>query len=279
MVALPGWALEAHTHMSDLVSIDLAPTNPYSLIVHSPLLLAPGCNIREIDHTILGAIITRTATRHTRGGPVPQFAPTPAGLLVTGFPTLGLRTLLKQDARRWQRATLPIIASLQGTARDLAEMAAILEGNEGVAALLLNAEDDPVRAVAAVRAQTPRPLLVTLPYHPDPAQLAQAIVQAGADALVVSDAPDGAALGDPPLTGALLGPAIYPVMLHMLIEVRASLEVPLIACGGIVTPTMAQAVLNAGATAFMIDAPRWGDIAVPARIAAGLPMARPRSIA
>ena len=251
--------------------LDLAPGNPYSLLVRSPILPAPGCHIRGADTEWLGASVTRTATLHTRRGPAPRFAPTPAGLVLSDIPTIGFRTLLKEEGRRWDRSSVPVVVSLAGSAAELGDMAATLESIEAVAGLLLQAEADPVAAAAAVRAQTPRPILVVLDYAPDLVRVAAAVVAAGADTLVVAAPPRGIG-GDPPVAGYLLGPAVFPLTLRLLADV-AGTGVPCIALGGIATPALAQAALLAGAAAVMIDAPRWGDLRLPSRIvlALGLP--------
>ncbi len=78
-------ALGAQSRMSDVnaAAIDLAPTNPYGLIVSSPVIVAPGCAVGAVERAQVGAIVTRTATRHTRRGPAPRFSATPAGIVVS----------------------------------------------------------------------------------------------------------------------------------------------------------------------------------------------------
>ena len=252
-----------------LPPVDLAPANPYSLTILSPVLPAPGCAIRDLHTTHFGAIVTRTATLHTRRGPAPRFAAAPAGLVVTEIPTVDIRTLLKEEGRRWERSVLPVVASLQGNADELAAMAAMLEGVEGVSGLLVAAEDDLAIAVAATRRETPRPILALLQHTPDLASAAGAAVAAGADALVVAAPPRAAAGSTPIVDGYLLGPAVFPLTLRALVELGA-LEVPRVALGGIVTPELARAAMEAGASAIMVDAARWGDLEAVVRIAHSL---------
>ena len=162
---------------------------------------------------------------------------------------------------------LPVIVSLQGDGDELGEMTARLE-NDDIAALLLIPEGDAVAAVRLVRTETLRPILVML--HPDEPLLAQAqaVVDAGADALVVSTPPQAAAATDG-WDGFLIGPAALPLMLRALRDL-AELDVPRIALGGIATPEAARAALAAGATALMLDAARWGDLGAGTRIADAL---------
>ena len=246
--------------------IELAPANPYSLTLSSPVLPAPGCAVRDLETAQLGAIVTRTATLHTRRGLPPRLAATPAGLVVSEIPTVGIRTLVKEEGRRWERSSLPVVASLQGNAEELAAMAAMLESVEGISALLVSAEEDVVAAVSATRRETLRPILAMLHPAPDLEGTAHEVGAAGADALVAIAPPLAAAGPAPVVDGYLLGPAVFPLTLRALIEL-GSLHVPLVALGGIATPDLARTAMAAGAAAIMVDAARWGDITAPARIA------------
>ena len=250
--------------------IDLAPTNPYSLPVGSPVLVAPGCVVRDLDTAKLGALVTRTATLHTRRGPIPQAAAAPAGIVVSLIPTVGIRTLLKEESRRWERSPLPIVVSLQGDAVELGEMAALLDNVEGVAGLLVYAEASTGDSVARVRRATQLPILAMLSHGSNLVSNASDSVAAGADALVVAAAPRAGSASDPAINGFLLGPATLPLMLGALGEVRAAVRAPLIAFGGIATVEHAAAALAQGASAIMVEAARWGDPHAPARIAQGL---------
>jgi dihydroorotate dehydrogenase len=257
--------------------IDLAPQNPYSLIVRSPVLIAPGCDLREFHAEGAGATATRMATLHTRRDAPPRFAPSPAGLIVSELPTIGIRTLLKEEGRRWERSRIPVVASLQGTADECAEMAAMLESVEGVAGLLLNAEEEAARVVAFVRRQTPRPIIALLPSNGEIGVVGPEVAAAGADALVVAAAPRAAAGGAGAVEGYLLGPAVFPRTLQGILDLRRVTDVPIIALGGIATAEFAQVALDAGASAVMIDAARWGDPGAALRIAQGLAVSSTRS--
>ena len=255
--------------MSDRIAglVDLAPHNPYTLTLESRVLVAPGCSVRGVDYAGVGGMATRTATLHTRRGPIPRFAPTPAGLVVSDVPAVGVRTLLKEEARRWQRAPVPVLVSLRGSANELAEMVALLESVEGVAGLLLSAEEDVAAAMATARRETPRPILALLDQSSALSTHAHAAVQAAVDALVVGAPPPAAAGTEELIEGYLLGPAVFPMTLRAVAEARSAVEIPIVAFGGIATGAFAQAALRAGATAVMVDAARWGDPFAPTRIA------------
>ncbi|MBA3945253.1 MAG: dihydroorotate dehydrogenase [Herpetosiphonaceae bacterium] len=252
--------------------IDLAPHNPYSVPLRSPVLVATGCAMRELDVSQVGAVLTRTVTVHTRHLPPPCWAATPAGLLLSHRPTISVRTLLRDDARRWSRSTAPVWASVLGNGDELLETVSRLAGVEGLAGLVLEIEGlFSGRVVHAIRTRTLLPLLVTLPLVPDAAPLAQELVAAGADALCVAAAPHAAMLQDGSvLAGGLYGPAVMPLVLHQLSLVRSVVEVPLVAQGGISDLAMARDYLAAGASALLVDAARWGEPFVAQRLAAQL---------
>ncbi len=97
------------------------------------------------------------------------------------------------------------------------------------------------------------------------AEHARAVLDAGADAVVVGNAlpaamPDGRPAG-------LSGPAIRPLALRCLAEVLAAApEASVIASGGIATAADARAVLDLGATAVQIGTALLHDPTTAARL-------------
>jgi dihydroorotate dehydrogenase len=249
--------------------LDLAPRNPYGLALARPLLPAPGCAVRDLDMSPYGAFVTRTATLHTRHDAVPRFAAVPGGLVVSHLPTVGLRTLLKEEGKRWERSTLPVIVSLQGDADELGEMAARFETYD-IAGLLLLPEGDSIAAVRTVRSVTPRPILAMLRYEEPPVATAKAMAVAGVDAVVLTEPPRAAAPANDVWDGFLLGPAVFPLVLQHLRDLAEAVPLPRVVLGGITTPDAAHAAFGVGADAIMIDAVRWGDLTAGTRIAESL---------
>jgi dihydroorotate dehydrogenase (NAD+) catalytic subunit len=263
--------------------IDLAPGNPYGLTLRSPVLTAAGCFGYGLEYARLGvierlgAVVTRSTTlRPVRGIQPPQIVETPAGVLSIGrWPNPGLGRVIERYAPIWAAWPVPVLLSVLGAIpADYAALAAALEGVEGIAGLELNLADDADHAAAitsATRAATLLPLIVKLPaLTTGLAELAGAVVQAGADALTLI-APPRALVIDPRtgerLEGRLSGPALRPLALLMVAEVAAAVAVPVIGCGGIAVADDARQFLAAGAVAVQVGTAQLADPFAAVRVA------------
>ena len=129
-------------------------------------------------------------------------------------------------------------------------------------------------AVAAVRRQTDLPLWAKLsPNVPDITEIAHAAIDAGADALTISntipamhvDTETGrAVLGTG--YGGLSGPALRPVAMALVHKAAQAVSVPIIGVGGIMTGQHAAEFLMAGATAVQVGSANLADLNAPFRI-------------
>ncbi|MBO9336091.1 MAG: dihydroorotate dehydrogenase, partial [Roseiflexus sp.] len=153
--------------------VDLAPDNPYGLLLRTPVLTAAGCfgfgieYERTVPVECLGAIVTGSISLRGRNALPPlRLIETPAGVLSVGtWRNPGLKRVLREYAPVWRTWKTPIILSV---AADHSDVAAALEGIEGIAGLEITFGDELIaaaRTVAAVRAVTLLPLLVKLPLH------------------------------------------------------------------------------------------------------------------
>jgi dihydroorotate dehydrogenase (NAD+) catalytic subunit len=271
--------------------IDLAPNNPYSLELATPVVAAAGIlgygvevarqlglAQRGAAHG-LGAIVTRTTTpRARRARPLPALHEAPAGLIYTGLAhNPGLRAVRERFAPAWASWELPVILSVAAeSAPELADALADLEMVEGVRGVELAlgpmgaaTPADVTRLVGAARAATPLPLLARLPGHaPDLVAVAQAAAAAGADALSLIDGlpariPGGA-------EGLLCGPALRPLALRAVAAVCAAVELPVVGGGGVAGPADARALLESGAAAVALGSALVVDLRAAARVAAGI---------
>ena len=251
--------------------IELAPNNPHGLALRSPVIAAAGClgygteYSRMLDLGAFGAIVTRTTTLYPRRtAQPPQLLETPAGLLAVGpWPNPGIAHVVNRLAPTWAEWSTPVIISISGeTVQEYGQIAAAVEGIEGIAALELVLPTDLSRsafAVAAVRRATTLPVVVKLPpleTMPLLALVAQ-LSEAGADALTLFSAPLGAAY-DPTSgelrEGWLTGPATGPLTFKRLAETAPQLNLPVIGGGGIATSEDAHRMLALGARAVQIGA-------------------------
>lgn len=97
------------------------------------------------------------------------------------------------------------------------------------------------------------------PNVPDIGPIAQAVVEAGADAItaintmpgMLIDAPSGQSILANRV-GGISGPALKPIALRCVYEIARALDVPIIGTGGILTGADAAEMLMAGATAIGI---------------------------
>lgn len=271
--------------------IELAPNNPYTLTLRTPLIAAAGClgygvevarqlGLGTGDAHGLGALITRTTTLRPRRGRI-QVCETPAGLIYAGATNPGWPTVRKRIAPHWANWEVPVILSV--AVDDPAEFGTWLpeleqlDGIRGVElALAPHAALRPTLAqqlVGAARASTLLPLLITLPGSaPELVGLAQAAITAGADALIVSGVPwaTAATPDDQLIEGWLCGPAVYPLTMHAVVQLAAAVAVPLIGVGGVRTANQVQALQRAGAMVVGLGTALLIDLRTPARIMATL---------
>jgi len=241
------------------------------------------------------AFVSKTITLAPRqGNPPPRLWETPAGLINSiGLPNKGLDGFLELDLPRLAELPVPLVVSVMGFSRDeLARLAGAVGEREEVAMLELNVScpnvetglvmgADPAEtalAVERVRAQTDTPLIVKLtPNATDPAAVAAAAQDAGADAVSLVNTLKGIAL-NPETGGAWLGgggggvsgPAIRAIALEQVAAVAARVEIPVIGMGGIASGRHAADFLAAGATAVAVGTESFRDPAAGTRIATEL---------
>lgn len=109
------------------------------------------------------------------------------------------------------------------------------------------------------------PISVKLaPNVPNIGRIAAAVVEAGADAITAINTMPGlvidAEAGRPVLSnrvGGISGPALKPIALRCVAEVRQAVDVPVIGTGGVTTGRDAVEMLMAGATAVGVGTAVW----------------------
>jgi dihydroorotate dehydrogenase (NAD+) catalytic subunit len=241
------------------------------------------------------AFVSKTITLAPReGNPAPRLWETPAGLINSiGLPNKGLDGFLAHDLPELAELPVPLVVSVMGFSSDeLAELVERVGERDEVALIELNVScpnvetglvmgADPAetaRAVERVRPLTDRPLIVKLtPNANDPAAVAVAAAQAGADAVSLINTLKGMAL-DPRTrqpwlggtTGGVSGPAVRAVALEQVAAVSAAVAIPAIGMGGIASGRQASDFLSAGAACVAVGTENFRDPAAGLRIAAEL---------
>jgi dihydroorotate dehydrogenase (NAD+) catalytic subunit len=241
------------------------------------------------------AFVSKTITLAPReGNPPPRLWETPAGLINSiGLPNKGLEGFLERDLPELAELPVPLIVSVMGFSRD--ELATLVERvgeRDEVAMIELNVScpnvetglvmgADPAEtamAVERVRSLTAQPLIVKLtPNASDPATVARAAEEAGADAVSLINTLRGMAL-DPRTsqpwlggtTGGVSGPAVRAIALEQVRAVSSCVAIPVIGMGGIASGAHAADFLAAGAACVAVGTESFRDPAVGLRIAAEL---------
>lgn len=258
-----------------------------NLELANPVMTAAGCagSGRELaqffDIARIGAVVTKSVTLEPRAGyPAPRVAETPSGMLsAVGLQGPGIEVFLQRDLP-WllSRGARAVVSVAGNGVREYAELARRLSDAPGVAMIEVNlsspdpgrqgrhfAQDpDAAAAVAhAVRASARADIPVFAKLSPDVPDLvgvAKSCVSAGADGLAMINTVRGMAVDIGTMrpvmsggAGGLSGPAIRPIALACVYEVRAALpEVPIIGMGGVRTGTDALEFVLAGANAVAV---------------------------
>jgi len=212
------------------------------------------------DPCKLGAVTTKgVSARGWDGNGSPRVAETPAGLLNSiGLENPGVEAYIEEELKPLKAAGAVVIANIAGHSEDeyaeVAERLAATEVdilelniscpnvNEGGIAFGTDAKAAAALTTKVKKASGTKPLFVKLsPNVADITVVAKAVAEAGADGLSLINTLIGMKIdigtGKPLLAngiGGLSGPAIHPIAVRMVYEVRNALpKMPLIGMGGI----------------------------------------------
>jgi len=241
----------------------------------------------------LGAISVKgLSLRPCFGNPPPRICETDAGMLnAIGLQNVGVETFLSEKLPELQRLGATVIANVWGdTDEDYVAVVERIGGDRRVAAIELNVScpnvvkgglifgNNPTALgalVRRVRGATPLPLIVKLsPNVTDITATAKASVDNGADILSLINTLVGLSIDietrQPRIgftTGGLSGPAIRPVAVRMVWEVRKALpKVPIFGIGGIESVEHVVEFLIAGADAVQVGTANFRDPTISARL-------------
>ncbi len=275
----------------------------------NPLMTASGCaaNGKELhrffDISELGAFVTKTVMAQARSGRgTPRMAETPSGMLNSiGLQGPGIDVFAREDLVWLRSAGARVLASIAGnTAEEYADVAAVLRRSPAFDAVVgvevniscpnvanrgLVFACDPLasaKVIALVRDELPRDIPIFAKLSPDVTdivEIAQSCVKAGADGLTMINTLLGMVIDTDLLrpqvagvTGGLSGPAIRPVAVRAIWQVRAAMldgrlpTVPIIGVGGVRTGDDALQLVAAGASAIQVGTATFNDPTAPIRV-------------
>ena len=281
-------------------SVDMQATLG-NLTLPAPVLTASGCAAagRELDQffdiTELGAIVTKSIMLRPRSGrPTPRMAETPSGMLNSiGLQGPGIDAFIEHDLAWLEQRGARVVVSIAGdTVEDFAKLASRLRSHPAVSAIEVNISCPNVEnrgLVFACQAASATSVVQAVRRHSDPStpilaklspdvtditEIAHAVVSAGADGLSMINTTLGMVIDTDTMrpalagiTGGLSGPAIRPIAVRCIWQVRKALpDVPILGMGGIRNGLDALQFILAGANAVSVGTMTFHDPSSPIRV-------------
>ncbi len=268
-----------------------------SLSLANPVLSASGTfgsgwEARSFsDLSAVGALVSKTVTvRPRHGNPPPRIMETPAGMLNSiGLENKGADYFLRETLPRMRELGTRIVINIGGEAIDEFVELAGRFSEAGADALEVNLSCPNVqegrllfstspeqceRAIAAVKDAASVPVFAKLsPNVTDIVPIAQAAERGGADGITAINTLIGMAVDwrrrRPILgrgIGGLSGPAIKPVALRMVHEIRRAVRIPIIGVGGARSAEDVLQFVCAGASAVQLGTATFTDPGLLARV-------------
>ncbi len=260
----------------------------------NPIFTASGCagSGKELSHffplTSLGAVVTKSIMIKPRSGrATPRMAETPSGMLNSiGLQGPGIDLFLENDIPWLREQGARIIVSIAGeSVEDYAVLARKLRNVAGISALEVNIScpnvenrgqvfacnpDTASAAIAAVRRNIGGELPIIAKLSPDVTDIttiAESVISAGADGLALINTLLGMVIDTTSMapklsqkTGGLSGPAIRPIAVRAIYQVRAAFpKIPIIGMGGVTNGRDAFELVLAGANAVSIGTATFGN--------------------
>src|SRR5699024_5611584 len=260
------------------------------LSLKNPIMPASGCfSFGEefsqfYDLSKLGAIMIKATTVEPRkGNPTPRVAETDSGMLnAIGLQNPGLDHVLEHELKFLEQFDVPLIANVAGTTiDDYVEVAKRISKAKNVHALELNISCPNVKAGGIQFGTDPEMAynLTKAVYEvsevPVYVKLSPNVTSVVDMAMAVKDVCDGITMintlvgmrldrdGQPiisNITGGLSGPAVKPVALNMVYQVKKALpDMPVIAMGGVTDVQDVVDFISVGADAVAVGTANFTD--------------------
>jgi len=272
------------------------------LTLANPVVVASGTfgssdeYLSLVDFNKIGAIITKSVTLQARvGNPAPRIWETSSGMLnAIGLENKGIDHFIENNIPFFRQFKSKLIVSIAGnTPNEYVKIAERLASVKGVDALEINISCPNVKKggiafvkdarqsaklIEKVRAVYSKPIFVKIsPEATDMIGLVGALIAAGADGLNMINTLKGMAvdvatrkprLGN--VTGGLSGPAIKPIALRYIYEVKQQYDVPIIGGGGIMGVEDALEFIIIGADAVSLGTANFVNPKISNQIVDGL---------
>ena len=266
-----------------MIKVDLS-VKIGSLKLRNPILLASGTvgygnEVSEfIDLNNIGGIVTKSISLKPRKGNPPQrIVETPAGMLnAIGLQNVGVEEFLNEKIPFLKKYDVPLICNIAASSVDeYVECTKILTSEDSITAFEINVScpnvkegglqfgNDP-KAVGLitqkVRAATNKPIIIKLsPNVSYISEFAKIVKQEGGDAVSAINTLVGTSFNittrKPKIKnvfGGLSGPAIKPVALAKVLEIRRNVDIPIIGMGGIMNWKDVIEFMIVGASAIQV---------------------------
>lgn len=258
--------------------IELAPGHKQGLPSLNPVWVAGGmvgygeAVPRGLQMAGLGGVVVGPVMASSRAGAaLPRVAQTVGGIVLeSGWQNRGASSAINRYGKLWANLGCPVVVQLvDADARSMGKLAGRVASVPGVAGLelvpLTHELDVAARMVRNASQASDLPVWVKVSLS-EAVGWAKVLVEAGANGLVVGQAPRGE-LGLVPagvVSGALHGPLVFALTLPVVRAVaHLNLPAALIACGGIHTVAQMNEALAAGADAIQVDTAVWVEPALP----------------
>ncbi|MEW5842728.1 MAG: dihydroorotate dehydrogenase [Bacteroidota bacterium] len=265
------------------MSIDLS-VNIGALKLKNSVLLASGTvgygnEIAQFtDLSKLGGIVTKSLSLKPRKGNPPQrIVETPSGMLnAIGLANVGVEVFIKEKIPFLKELNTTLICNIAASTIDeYVECVNILKDEETIKAFEINVSCPNVREgglefgndinavgriTEKVRAATNKPIIIKLsPNVSRISDFAKTVKQNGGDAVSAINTLVGTSFDintrRPKIknvTGGLSGPAIKPVALAKVLEIKRNVDIPIIGIGGIMNWKDAVEFMIVGALAIQL---------------------------
>ncbi|MGI9226619.1 MAG: dihydroorotate dehydrogenase [Candidatus Nanopelagicaceae bacterium] len=267
----------------------------------TPIFTASGCasSGKELAQFFplreIGAVVTKSIMLKPRAGrPTPRMAETPSGMLNSiGLQGPGIDAFLADDVPWLASQGARIVVSIAGeTAEEYGILARKLRGVSGISAIEVNISCPNVENRGLVFACDPNtaaevtknvrgtiggelPILAKLtPDVTNIASIASSVINAGADGIAMINTVLGMVINTETMrphlggkTGGLSGPAIRPIAVRAIYQVRQALpNVSILGMGGVASGKDAFEMILAGASGVSIGTASFGDPSAVFRI-------------